>query len=116
MKGFIFPAIYQMHVVLNFLNNHEKQKNQQNHSFISEAKQKVKKKAVNLRAQRTRKKKCTWFKQGLRDEWWREIYYLEILIIMTGIKTFEFLVNCFMNFLIILSFTLVQIFYRPIKE
>ena len=44
MKGFIFPAIYQMHVVLNFLNNHEKQKNQQNHSFISEAKQKVKKK------------------------------------------------------------------------
>ena len=106
-----------MHVVLNFLNNHEKQKNQQNHSFISEAKQKVKKKkTVNLRAQRTRKKKCTWFKQGLRDEWWREIYYLEILIIMTGIKTFEFLVNCFMNFLIILSFTLVQIFYRPIKE
>ena len=114
MKGFIFPAIYQMHVVLNFLNNHEKQKNQQNHSFISEAKQKVKKKTVNLRAQRTRKKKCAW--QGLRDEWWREIYYLEILIIMTGIKTFEFLVNCFMNFLIILSFTLVQIFYRPIKE
>ena len=55
MKGFIFPAIYQMHVVLNFLNNHEKQKNQQNHSFISEAKQKVKKKTVNLRAQRKRK-------------------------------------------------------------
>ena len=57
MKGFIFPAIYQMHVVLNFLNNHEKQKNQQNHSFISEAKQKVKKKNSEFESSKDKKEK-----------------------------------------------------------
>ena len=57
MKGFIFPAIYQMHVVLSFLNNHEKQKNQQNHSFISEAKQKVKKKNSEFESSKDKKEK-----------------------------------------------------------
>ena len=109
MKGLIlFAAIYQMHSVLNLLIIHEKQK--------------IGKIILLLIKQNRKLKKNQWIwgfdirgsNKGAQMNG-GEIWYLEIPMIMTGKKTLECLVNCFMNFLNILFLILVQIFYRLIE-
>ena len=106
-EGFSFicsnlPDAYRV----EFTNRPWKTKNRQHHSLLVNQNSKFKK-TVNLRAGRARKQRCTWFKQerivlSRDNNAWR--------------KTFECLVNCFMNLLVILSLIVVQITYRLIDE
>ena len=87
MKSLIlFAAIYHMHTVLNLLITHEKQKIDKIILLLLKQNRKFKK-TVNLRVRRARKTRCTWFKQGHIDEWWK-IWYLKVLIIITGRKPY----------------------------
>ena len=109
MKGLVlFAAIYKMHAELNLPVIYEKQTIGNIILLLVNQNRKFKK-TVNLRAGRARKQRCTWFKQERivlsRDpdnDAWR--------------KTFECLVNCFMNLLMILSLIVVQITYDLIDE
>ena len=107
MKGLVlFAAIYKMHAELNLPIIYEKQTIGNIILLLVNQNRKFKK-TVNLRAGRARKQRCTWFKQerivlSRDNNAWR--------------KTFECLVNCFMNLLVILSLIVVQITYRLIDE
>ena len=104
----LFAAIYQMHAVLNLLIIHEKQKIKK--IILLLVKQNRKLKNSEFEGSKDKKKKNLRGSNKGAQMNGGKICYLEIPMKMTGRKTLECLVNCFMNFLITLFLILVQIF------